>query len=755
MSVNVPAPHRDVTHPFSGRRVSPRLLALDEHLFNPHASQWFAIDTRNTVVPGVAVTSLNDGLKLVGRGRVAALVGHLRDGVGVVDVDVPGDLGTWFTVEIADWLRRCGCWVLERPSGGAKGRSHVFFAHPEYHYAPARSRTGLAAEITRYLEQKALDVRGVRAGELDLRDAVRPLSSPHRHGAITKPKGDLEEALRDLRTVLPALPASTPLRKRRKIKRATKAAANPNELGTVIPLTLARFKRDLRPDWHRYLLNGVVPAGAWSAKATMSREAVDVDRSLVEAACTREMVWAIGDPDIAWRIVSESHPSAMTKAKHQGRAWWVDYVWNPTVRSAAGLSTSELPQKPRRSEAPPAEVVRAVAAGRVALQELMWTVPARQRPSLLQVGHQLLDRALRDGALRVPCPERNLLVDCGLGSRNVVRVALRLLNGRVGTLHTACLSRTERDSTSYEFEFNAAEEFHGRQSDPPALDPPPAPPGLWHLLPRTSHSLWRALLSCSEPADLPALTQMAGVVESPEDLPSKSQKATTKEALLALAKAGLARVDENGRWSACSRPRSVLVEEAAADLHGRQMAKIEAERAEYRAGVTSSWLAGRARAIKAAIAREKAWWEGLSSAERTERIEAKRLEFTQMSITQRAELKSRLAERRIKARLEELGHYRSWLDGLSPDELARRSHEHQRRYKSLAPAERARSVASWNRHRIRYGLPLHSPAAGASEGAGVSDELSLLPDTSRERTEAFLYRQVDRTLPGLERASTG
>ena len=219
LPVTVPASRGDAAHLDAGRRVSPALLALDEHLFNPDASQWLVIDSGNTAVPRTVVPSLVDGLELIGKGRIAALVGHLRDGVGVVDIDVPGDFGTFLAAEIADWLRRRDCWVLERPSGGAKGRWHIFFAHSDFHYAPAAARAGFAAAVSDYLTALAEDVK-VPRGELDLRDAVRPLSSPHRFGAVTRPKGDLREALRGVKRLLPDPPSPSPLRPRAKVKPA-------------------------------------------------------------------------------------------------------------------------------------------------------------------------------------------------------------------------------------------------------------------------------------------------------------------------------------------------------------------------------------------------------------------------------------------------------------------------------------------------------------------------------------------------------
>ncbi|HRI94796.1 MAG TPA: hypothetical protein PLZ93_04235, partial [Nocardioides sp.] len=560
MPVTVPASRGDAAHPDAGRRVSPGLLALDEHLFNPDATQWLVIDAGNEAVPKTTVPSLRDGLELVGKGRVAALVGHLRDGVGVVDVDVPGEFGDFLAAEITDWLTRRDCWVLERPSGGARGRWHIFFAHRDFHYSPAATRTGLAAQVSDYLSGLAADV-GVPRGELDLRDAVRPLSSPHRHGAITSPKGDLRQALRDLKRVLPAAPAPSPLRPRCKIKPPTTGGKNTSAAaatGFVVPLALQRWKRQLRPEWRHYLVDGQVPDGSWAAGATKTRGALEVDRSLVEAACTRELVWAIGDPEMAWRLIRESHPRVMTKAKHQGYSWWITYVWNELVRTASEFNTpTDQPIKP--IQAPPADVVDAVTDARAELSRVMWTVPARKRAALLLVGHHLLDRVLREGRLRVPCPERDLLLDTGLGDRKTIRTALALLNGRLGTLHTDCLSLTERDSTSYEFEINPAQSREGRQIPPPVFDPPPPIRGLWATLPRSSHSLWRTLLTSRTPLDLTELAGKAGLVESAGEEPSKSQRSTAKAALVALSKAGMARVDEHGRWHPATRPRSVQV----------------------------------------------------------------------------------------------------------------------------------------------------------------------------------------------------
>ncbi|KQZ72176.1 hypothetical protein ASD66_23885 [Nocardioides sp. Root151] len=758
LPVTVPASQGDAAHPSAGRRVDTALLALDEHLFNPAAAAWLVIDAGNTAVPRVDVPSLDAGLELIGKGRVAALVGHLRDSVGVVDVDVPSEFGNFLAAEIADWLRRRGAWVLERPSGGAKGRWHIFFAHTDYRYSPAAQRTGLAAEVTDFLIGLAADVK-VPAHELDLREAVRPLTSPHRHGAVTRPKGNLRHALRDLQRILPERPEPTPLRRR---PRATTAVGASSSISTndntavVVPLLFHRWRRELRPDWRRYLLHGHIPAGTWTTGATRSRNADQVDRSLLEISCTRELVWAVGDPQIAWRIIRESHPTVMTKAKHQGEAWWLNNWWNKTVEAAdAFRNTTDTGPRGLTNEGPPAEVAAAVAAGRTQLAALAWTVSARQRPALLLVGHHLLDRVLRAGKLRVPCPERDLVLDTGLTDRKTIRAALRLFNGRLGTLHTDCLSPIERDSTSYEFEINIPSQVGGREIPPPVFHTPPPARGLWSTLPRTSHSLWRTLQASPGPTDLTELVVKSGLVEKPEDVPSKSQRSTAKTALAALSHAGLATVDEDGRWSAATRPRSMNVDRRASAAYARQLAIVEEERAAYRVGATSSWTAGRARAIKSELAKQKAWWDNLSPAARAERSSSKRLEFEQMSLTQQSALKARIAERRARAGLDELEHYCAWLRSIPADEFVARSLDRKARFQRLSPAERGASIAAWDQHRRRYGLQTQQPGSSVRPARSAAEERqALLPDGENVRDAAFLERQ-GALFQGTDHLATG
>ena len=102
----------------------------------------------------------------------------------------------------------------------------------------------------------------------------------------------------------------------------------------------------------------------------------------------------------------------------------------------------------------------------------------------------------------------------------------------------------------------------------------------------------------------------------------------------------------------------VQVEQDAADAYARQLVTVEAERAAYRSGITSSWTAGREGAIKAAKVRETGWCDNFSSAAR--------------------------AERPTRAGLDELDQYRTWLRAAPPDEYVARSLKRKQRFQDLS-----------------------------------------------------------------------
>lgn len=714
-------------------RLQQRARDLDEWLFRP--SSWFAIDDGNQQVRGVRPATVSAGVDLIGRGRVRALVGRLRPGAAVVDVDVDGGLGEYAAREIASWAHLQGYWTLLRPSGGAAGRHHVFLAHPNL----TRSSEPWSALET-YLADVAGDI-GVRPRQLDLRDAVRPLSSPHRHGAITKPYGDLRAALADLRAVLPEPPVDD-LQPRSRRSRATST----HEASA----STAGRRRRLRPEWEAYLTTGAIPA-------RLRGDPGGHRRSLIEAQCTLELAWAGHSEQSAWRLIRAAHPAAMTKARGKRAQWWTDYVWaralkdRTTFANRHGVDLDKVEETHHLTadagHQPPATAAYAVAEARVRLQELLWAQSPRSRAAIGLVGHAVLDRIARTAAqreitdpLRVPCPERDLVLDTGISDRKTIRAALRLLDGTLGTLRRERLShaRQLRASTSYEFEIEPTVSEGVREIPPPKVFHPPR--GIWGALPRPAHGLWRALLQGGgEGSAIAQLAIAAALPTHQGQEPTKSHLATAASSLQALARAGLAQVDEHGRWHATPPKTSADPQllEHVAHRHGQLQHQITAERASYRAPLPEdAWSTGRARAYKAMVARQRAWWDGLDPDVRTQRQRARRTAFDELTITDQALRKEHLARRRGIAGLTEADHHRAWLGSLSPDQYARRSHERQQRYEQLLPGEQVLSVEAWDRHRRRHGLPRHQGAAN------VLDQLQLLPDGHSDRDRNFLTEVV-------------
>lgn len=707
-----------------------RALEIDAWLFRP--TSWFAIDDMNQQVRGVRPATVSAGLDLIGRGRVRALVGRLRPGAAVVDVDVEGGLGEYAAREIASWAHLQGYWTLLRPSGGAAGRHHVFIAHPTLTRASEPW-----CELEAYLASVAGDI-GVRPRQLDLRDAVRPLSSPHRHGATTKPYGDLHSALADLRALLPEPPADDLQPRPRRIRAASVHEATAPTAGR---------RRRLRPEWEAYLTTGAVPP-------RLHGDPGGHRRSLIEAQCTLELAWAGHSEQSAWRLIRTAHPAAMTKARGKRVQWWADYVWTRALkdrntfalRHGVDLDKVEEPRSPR-DDGDHLGVAHAVAEARGRLQELLWAQSPRSRATISLVGHTVLDRIARASTqsdlanpLRVPCPERDLVLDTGISDRKTIRAALRLLDGTVGTLHRDGLShaREMRASTSYEFEIEPVMDKGMQEIPPPKVFHPP--PGLWGSLPRSAHRLWRALLQTGgEGSAIAPLAIAAALPPNPGQEPSRSHLTTATLSLQALARAGLARLDEHGRWHATpsAMPDDPQLLVHAAHRREQLERQITAERAAYRAPLPEDpWIAGRARAYKAMLARQKAWWDSLDAGVRAGRRRARRIAFDELTITDQSLRKTQLAQRRAHAGLNEAAHHQAWLDSLSPDQYAQRSHERRQRYEQLLPGERALSVEAWDRHRRRHGLPAHqvSPPAYA--------ELHLLPPGSDMRDAAFLHDQA-------------
>jgi hypothetical protein len=677
-------------------------VALDGAIFRCDA--WFAIDAGNARVAGVAVPSLEVGLALVGEGSVASIVGRLRPEVSVVDVDLEGERGHAVVEALAAWAVREGVWSLVRPSGGADGRHHVFVA-PE-------GRTDALADLIGELRARF----HTSARRIDLRSTVRPLSAPHRRSSRTpRPYGSLTKALADFRARpwAASAPAAVSAAGRRS---SDEAALSPRRRRSV----------SLPVPWAHYLRTGVHPPIGGQ----------DHSRSTVEAIATGHLLRAGHTADTAWEAITAAHPDTMTKARANRRRW-VRWVWNRAVEDDNAHTFT-----PRLDP----DVAAAVTQARARLDDLQWRYPARQRPALLLVGHHVLDRMTRTSSCRVPVPERDLVLDTGITDRKTVRAALRALDGVVGHLDTNAWDPANRSVSSFEFEIPEAEARGVRQIPPPNSHTP-LPRGTWATLPRTCHMLWRALQTRVEPQACVELAQRAGITSSRDAEATPSQIRTTRTALTALARAGLAHCTAGAQWVVCAAPEADHARRAST-VYASTAASITAERAHYRATRASPWSVARAAALKANRAREQAWWHGLEHADRARRRATWIARYDAMPVAGQEQLKAALAARRIAAGVDEPARHDHWLDALSMDAYLERSVHSQARYHALPPPLQQAHAAAWARHRARYGI-----SRGTVLAQYRHEHADLLPSSRALRDEAFTRAQF--TLPGLDAEKAG
>lgn len=671
--------------------------SVDELLFT---SDWFALDAQNMRVSGVRPSSLTQGLSLIGQGRVATIVGRLRPGVVAVDVDLVGERGHAAVEAVAGWCHREGLWHVVRPSGGADGRTHVL--------------VGVGAR-REHLEAEVDSLRagfGVTSRMIDVRQAVRPLTAPHRSGGCPLPLGDSRVAQRGLRKTLRALGTASSGSRRR----GTPPSALPTGVQPLEP-TRQRRRRDLPPEWSTYLATGKRP--------TLRESATDTSGSTYEFLATARMVQAGWTARQAWAAIVDAHPQAMAKA----RASWPRWVgrWNQAVAADDDYRGGSV-------LSPTAAV--SIAAAREELRSLAWSTSTRARPGLLTVGHVVLDRMERTGELRIPVPERDLVLDTGIRDRSVIRGHLRALGRAIGTLHQ-CFDPRRRDASSHEFEIP---EVGVPMETPPPRFHTPLPAALPPGLPRMTWPVLRAL-----PADgaaLEDLAQASQLLPSPTAGLSESHRRTLTTILSALADAGLVACDEQGHWHRTGSTLTVAARQRATAARRETRAVVMAERQAYRAPRHSAgWDSARAAAVKAQRARSVAWWASLPHEERTKRADALSREFAALTVQEQLQQKTRWAQRDARAGIDPRARHDAWLAALSPDEAAHRSATRQAAFRSLPQPAQIAAVQAWDAYRDTWDVPRGLPAPARSDRPAEPDVV----DSRATRDEAFLASATHRT----------
>lgn len=670
-------------------RTARAAITIDEQLFRPGV--WLMLDSGNAVVPGVRPGTLRQAVELVGQGPIRSFFGRLRPGVAVVDIDMVRSSAALMAV--VGWAAERDLWHLVRPSG-RRGHHHVFIV------------VGAQWDALEDFAERLRLAEGVSRSRIDVRDAVRPLSAPHRCeqtpelANLALPARRLPKALRGLPglgagTQTTGHPAGPPSKRSGTRDRAAPA--------------ITRRRIGLPTAWQQYLSHAVVPpqVRSWS----------DGSRSAVESTATYQMVLAGWSADQAWLAITTCHRGAMAKARGRGRGWWVAHVWNPAV-TAAAQAAAPSPAPPvipeidlRDSAASPDAPLLAHQVARLRAAFLAtWDSYGRDRRHTLRfVLETVLDRMLRSGSRIVPCPERDLVVDTGISSRRLLREALRELDAHGWlVLHRSFApGSSSPEHLSHHVSLPAELPRIPLQAllvPPSSFTPLPLVvraalgPTLWHT--------WTALPS--HPAATPALSRSAGSGASP----TRAQLQVLRARLTRLAGLGLAQVDAEGRWRALdlSGLDPAFAERAKLALAER-VAHVTGERAEYdllRSGVLRRRQLQQAAATRAAAARELAarrWWSQLPEPERRARRQRYAARFASLSVPEQMQVKHQFAARRAAAgAVSEEAVRQAWMDSLSPQEYTSRVIERTLSYRSLPAPLQVAKAAGWAAHRARWGL---------------------------------------------------
>lgn len=655
---------------------------IDEQLFRP--GSWRALNAANQVVAGVRPGTLDAAWALCGQGTVTAFFGRLRPGVLVVDIDLAESSEA--VAAVVGWCVERELWHLVRASG-RPGHQHVFVVAGEH-----------GAELETLTARLRTALRVGRPA-IDVRDTVRPLCAPHRSGGGHPPQPQrVRSAARSLPKALAALDHTPETERRGGGTRSSPPSGWGRPVVAAVPKPTRA--RALPQAWSTYLSAGTTPSqvAGWS----------DRSRSALEACVTYQMVACGWSVQRAWLAVESAHPDAMGKARERGRDWWVRHVWNRAVADHSAAPRTPAAGDPGVGKPQAADDDPQLAVRVRELQEAflaVWTGYGRDRRHTLRfVLDTVAERMIRTGSVVVPCPERDLVIDTGIISRQVLRAALHQLHDDgwlvLATTFDPASSEPAHRSHHVGLPDRPPHPGHSPTAGGLALSYPPS-----SFTPLRSHlgpALWHTLTALPRgPLPFAQLAVSPGV--------GQASSRTLLSRLNRLATLGLALCDASGSWRAVA-PTEQVLDAARASLAHRH-ADVGAERAHYelvRAG-RGRWEQQREVAIQRGLTARwegaRAWWEGLAPEVREARQEGYRTRFGALPVVEQARVKDQLARRRAGAGVaSEEAVRQAWIQSQDPGTYAQRVTERSAAFHGLPPPMRAVRVAAWEDHRRRWGI---------------------------------------------------
>jgi len=216
-------------------------------------------------------------------------------------------------------------------------------------------------------------------------------------------------------------------------------------------------------------------------------------------------------------------------------------------------------------------------------------------------------------------------------------------------------------------------------------------------------------LAGEEGSDADTLARAAQLTQTPTSQLTESGRRTLRRRLEDLGGAGWAVCDSRGRWHASEPDPAVeSTQHARAEAiaaHNELVDKVNAERDDYRRKNRCDYAVQRAAAIERDHARYKAWWGGLSSAQRAARAEEAAEAFARLSPADQMRSKHVWSAERAETGVSEADRHAAWLTSLTVDELASRAAARAAWYRNLPAQLRREYVQAWDAHRARHHVP--------------------------------------------------
>lgn len=544
-------------------------VSSDTHLARFYDSKlfcgpYFVIDADNRRTGTLLSTRPDD--------PAAVVVGKIRSDAMAIDIDLDDpEMTEWLLHHLVQWCEDHSTWYLHRGSGGGAARAH-FYALP-----PAA-----AAEELRVYVGQLRDAAGADGRQIDVRDTLRLVSSPHRRGGARGPLTVSGEALPPRRQRGPQKPSTQ--------RGAVYGQPSPTASLTASQRATARM----------------VPAGP-----TRSDTEFSIVRRLKARGAEPEAVWnALNDPELRPDI---GH------AAERNYAWFRKNMWSKIT------VTEDISRPSSRSRKEYDWSRYALPASR-AVRKVWGQWSTRHKHTVEHVAVVAAARLGPLGAAGGPLPLRDLVEDTGRDLKTV-RGALASLRS-AGILTRVKSFTLGRDAATSSDHYALTVELPAEASlTPTPRSYTPADP-LWLGLAPSALSLTLTTLhESASPLDLPTILRLSGF--QIQRSPSTRQKTLTVPVLASLCERSVLSQDSPGAYRNSTktkvvRPRAGLRRWSA--LRERHAVERKAFRElveELFSAAKARWDREREECLERLKVRRRqrqlAWWEGLSQQEREHR----------------------------------------------------------------------------------------------------------------------------------------